>query len=40
MEDDGVVLPGSYLSTTGLALANLHPDHLVLVRATAVGSAV
>nr|WP_246742066.1 alpha-galactosidase [Actinomyces sp. HMT897] len=33
---DGVTLPGSYLSTTGLALPVLHPDHLVLVRATAV----
>ena len=33
---DGVTLPGSYLSATGLALPVLHPDHLVLVRATAV----
>ena len=34
--DKGVTLPGSYLSTTGLALPVLHPDHLILVRATAV----
>ena len=34
--DKGVILPGSYLSTTGLALPVLHPDHLILVRATAV----
>ena len=34
--DGGVTLPGSYLSATGLALPVLHPDHLVLVRATAV----
>jgi len=34
--DEPVTLPGSYLSTTGLALPILHPDHLVLVRATAV----
>nr|WP_300340224.1 alpha-galactosidase [Actinomyces sp.] len=39
MEDDGVVLPGSYLSSTGLALPSLHPDHLVLVRASAVDPA-
>ncbi|MDO4242708.1 MAG: alpha-galactosidase, partial [Actinomyces sp.] len=36
MEDDGVVLPGSYLVSTGLALPVLHPDHLILVRATAL----
>lgn len=36
MTDDGVRLPGSYLTTVGLALPVLHPDHLVLVRATAV----
>ncbi|WP_127843226.1 alpha-galactosidase [Actinomyces wuliandei] len=35
MGEDGVVLPGSFLTTTGLALPVLHPDHLVLVRATA-----
>lgn len=36
MDEAGVVLPGSYLSSTGLALPVLHPDHLVLVRATAL----
>ena len=36
MDDPGVVLPGSYLSATGLALPVMHPDHLILVRATAV----
>ena len=34
--DEGVTLPGSYLSTTGLALPVLHPDHLVLLRVSAV----
>lgn len=33
----GVVLPGSYLQATGLALPYVHPDHLLLVRATADG---
>ena len=32
----GVTLPGSYLTTTGLALPVLHPDHLVLLRVSAV----
>ncbi|WP_316669976.1 alpha-galactosidase [uncultured Propionibacterium sp.] len=32
----GVVLPGSYLSATGLALPCIHPDHLLLVHAAAV----
>ncbi|WP_172193168.1 alpha-galactosidase [Actinomyces faecalis] len=36
MTGEGVVLPGSFLTTTGLALPGMHPDHLVLVRATAV----
>ena len=36
MGSDGVRLPGSYLTQVGLALPTLHPDHLVLVRATAV----
>ena len=34
--EEGITLPGSYLAATGLALPVLHPDHLVLVRATAV----
>jgi len=33
---EGVTLPGSYLTTTGLALPVLHPDHLVLLRVSAV----
>ena len=33
---EGVTLPGSYLTSTGLALPVLHPDHLVLLRASAV----
>lgn len=36
MEGEGVVLPGSYLSATGLALPVLHPDHLILLRVSAV----
>lgn len=35
----GVTLPGSYLTTTGLSLPFIHPDHLLLVRATAVETA-
>lgn len=34
---EGVVLPGAYLSATGLSLPSIHPDHLLLVRATALG---
>ncbi|CAM3197460.1 alpha-galactosidase [Actinomyces slackii] len=34
--EQGVTLPGAYLSATGLALPFIHPDHLILVRATAV----
>ncbi|MDU0349514.1 alpha-galactosidase [Actinomyces sp. MRS3W] len=33
---EGVVLPGSYLTTTGLSLPVIHPDHMLLVRVTAV----
>ncbi|MFC2640863.1 MAG: hypothetical protein ACFN04_04770 [Propionibacterium acidifaciens] len=33
---EGVVLPGSYLSATGLSLPSIHPDHLLLVRASAL----
>ncbi|SDM42258.1 alpha-galactosidase [Actinomyces ruminicola] len=33
---EGVVLPGSYLVTTGLSLPVIHPDHSLLVRVTAV----
>ena len=33
---EGVTLPGAYLTTVGIGLPGLHPDHLVLVRATAV----
>ena len=33
---EGVTLPGSYLTTTGLALPVLHPDHLVLLRVSAI----
>ncbi|BDA65184.1 alpha-galactosidase [Actinomyces capricornis] len=36
MEGEGVVLPGSYLSSTGLALPVLHPDHLILLHLSAV----
>lgn len=36
MEGEGVTLPGSFLTSTGLALPVLHPDHLILVRVTAV----
>ncbi len=36
---EGITLPGSYLTTTGLSLPVIHPDHLLLVRVTAVGTA-
>jgi len=36
VDAQGVTLPGSYLTTTGLALPVLHPDHLVLLRVSAV----
>jgi len=36
LRPEGVTLPGSYLTTTGLALPVLHPDHLVLLRVSAV----
>lgn len=32
----GVRLPGSYLTTTGIALPVIHPDHMLLVRVTAL----
>lgn len=35
MKPDGITLPGSFLTSTGLALPVLHPDHLILVRVTA-----
>ncbi|WP_258522202.1 alpha-galactosidase [Actinomyces sp. Z5] len=33
---EGVVLPGSYLVNNGLSLPVIHPDHMLLVRVTAV----
>lgn len=36
---EGITLPGSYLTATGLSLPVIHPDHLLLVRVTAVGTA-
>ena len=32
----GVTLPGAYVSTVGIGLPGLHPDHLVLLRVSAV----
>lgn len=32
----GVALPGSYLTTTELALPALRPDHLVLLRVSVI----
>ena len=36
LRPEGVTLPGSYLTATGLSLPVIHPDHMLLVRATAV----
>lgn len=36
LRPEGVHLPGSYLTAVGLALPVVRPDHLLLVRATAV----
>ncbi|WP_067779903.1 alpha-galactosidase [Actinomyces vulturis] len=39
MTSEGADLPGSWLSTVGIAMPMLHPDHLVLLKVTAIDSS-